>query len=91
MKLKINNVDPAIKNVVKRYVFNMRQAWEETGDEEEVNQAGGYNCYRQWFLSNTAEKEYLTEYCQNHLCPECAVHVADMFVLHDKLGNLDEF
>lgn len=91
MRLSIKNVDPAIKNIVKRYVYNMRQAWQETEDGDDVNEAGGYNCYKQWFLSNTPERDYMSEYCESHLCPECAVHVADMFKLSNKEGNLDEF
>ena len=91
MRLSIKNVDPDIKNIVKRYVINMRNAWEDTEDEECVNEAGGFNCYKQWFLHNTAEKDYLSAYCENHLCPECAVHVADIFKFSEKQGNLDEF
>ena len=91
MRLSIKNVDPDVKNIVKRYVISMRDAWEETEEDEYVNEAGGYNCYKQWFLNNTAEREYLTEYCENHLCPECAVHVADIFKFSEKQGNLDEF
>lgn len=91
MRLSIKNVDPEMKSLVKRTVQKMREAWEEYEDEEEVNCAGGYNCYKQWFISNTPERIYLQEYCENHLCPECAYHVADIFKFSEKEGNLDEF
>lgn len=91
MRLNIKNVEPDMKAYVKRTVQKMRDAWEEYEDEEEVNNAGGYNCYKQWFLPNTAEREYLQEYCEEHVCPECAYHVADIFKFQEKIGNLDDF
>lgn len=81
--------DNCYKERVIKTLENMKNAYKEGKSTSEINEIGGFMCYKDLFKHESKAKKKLIELCDTHSCEYCAKYVAKNIKVRIKTGNLD--